>query len=1489
LANKGTPPTDGNVLVFSDPKHVLPEAIIDFADATQEKTAIAKLHAEQAAQIKQRDEEHARMTKDVEDQEKRFADEHLKMGRASLAHYTATLEQLRSTVEGIHPDAADAVLARLDARFERERKQFTDGLPIYSDKPKLVAALRQHKVLLVTAPTGSGKSTQLPQYIADEVLAPDDQRQIAVLQPRRVNASSLCERVAEERGSFPGQEVGYTVGRGESNATNGETRIHFMTHGLFVQRAQNMPAFAKTYAAVLLDEAHERSVEIDVSFALLRELTTAHDVRLVVMSATIGKSGGQSVASRFQDFLAAPFGPQPPLLPLTGSAFPVFIRRCPVPDAPDDGSMASVLGSAGNSAVLASLALQQAVDILQTTTEGNVLVFFPGEGDISRAIRTCRSIFPNADGSHAAGAAGHAWSTTSSAYGSFFGSSFLGVDSSVGFSFYLQAQSTPAASGSSSLLDAASSFFGLGSSGVSSSVSSSVSSGGSRQRVGIYPFHGKLSPAERDQAVHHHEDRVIIFTTNYAETGLTIPNIRYVIDTGLERRMRWNPELGMSELTTQPITRSSMLQRTGRAGRVASGVSIRLYSEEAERRFDEQPPPSILEQDSQKVVLQLLEMRKRCGGKELELIDAIPQPSWDASARQLIEFGALDKNDRTPTKPGEALLRLGLDYRLGRFLIQCDGFGCLSEGVLLAALLACTGGEKLLPLRPAKDKTTTPGNGAVTTSKDFEMSVNRYKWEPLTNANACTVLTSVLAGGGPGQYEISGKRYEARLTSPGAIVQKNLETDYERSVREVGAASLPVDLHERFYDESGDHWTLLRIMQAFRSESRKDGELKWCQTNDFPYHILSEADTTYQHIQEQCVTLGMELADSAWIRKGGEPPSQLKEKILMALCAAYYDQLCTTKDAEQPNAGFIRLVPSDDKAESMATAQTAFQHRYGAHPGDTLTVAGDSAAASAASASTAGSVTPAANATANGGGSDSANPPEVAIRLDNRSVVWRAKRDVISSSALPPQSPSNGQERTTESRLLIFHSVMLTNGKQLSPQMQIASYVEPDWIKANAPQEWCSKAQFDQMMRAKVERACFTYRLGQHNRDIFLRDHGAWFSKMRSRFPSLAVDLDGNVLKVTCHKVLVGLIKERVERRIEMLQQEDVYVPVPKGANIGKFIGKFDATVKMGSELFKLQSELGQLVRNALGEEDYENKKLAQWIFVEGKSSDGSWSHRVDPKERVRIVFKGRVKALMPVIVGRVRSALIEKCELQPENLDWPTGDTPVALAGASSCSAHMMNNKRLMLLSQQQKPPPPQNLDDAKLHVAHAAIFDAGAVVYGGFLRDWIIRGEPANDVDVNTSDYSATERAMDAALQPFGITLHGSQAWGETKAYRRLTFKWSGSQVEVDLVNPSLVPPTAPGVDCDVGNLKLDRTGGLQLKVPRLATCVSLAKSIKHAQSKKFVLFYDPSGDVAQKRLHKYVQRGWTCKSPVPAQLGLPTARLKPKQKYARPFWQM
>lgn len=265
----GRKPADGDVLVFKNPKHVLPCAIIDFAAHDPSNDSSSSLQAQAQADAKKAELEHKRFIEEVRLKENRFRADRLKDAREALSYYETAVKQIQTDLAALGASPPDQALQELQEALEREKYQYKSNLPIYARKQQLIADLKAHRVTIVTAPTGSGKSTQIPQYMRDHVLRGGDPTQadlqIAVLQPRRVNASALCDRVAEERHCLPGHEVGYTVGRGESN--QGEhTRIHFMTHGLFVQRAQDWTTFARQYAAVILDEAHERSVEIDMRY-----------------------------------------------------------------------------------------------------------------------------------------------------------------------------------------------------------------------------------------------------------------------------------------------------------------------------------------------------------------------------------------------------------------------------------------------------------------------------------------------------------------------------------------------------------------------------------------------------------------------------------------------------------------------------------------------------------------------------------------------------------------------------------------------------------------------------------------------------------------------------------------------------------------------------------------------------------------------------------------------------------------------------------------------------------------------------------------------------------------------------------------------------------------------------------------------------------------------------------------------------------------------
>ena len=569
--NASNPPAK-SILVWQHTKQIVPTHIVDFGPDTGlavDPGAAAREAAAREAAAKV--EKANKLAEQMKKEEDAFAKAAYDDGQKAVDYYTARLRDFERTYKS---GSSDAAREELRNRFEREKRQFDDGLPVYAAKEEvrhgawrqtchrarlsarvirsrltahcpsmpahcsfmaahssfivlphlcaqLIAKLKTHQVLIVTAPTGSGKSTQLPQYVLDHVLGPDETRQVAVLQPRRVNASALCQRVAEERGVVAGGEVGYTVGRGEEQASS-ETRIRFMTHGLFVQLAKDPTRFARRalartsapagdqqdgavdgavdpsaaaaeesvgYAAVILDEAHERSAEIDMSLALIKRLVEATDVRVIITSATIGSS-----KEKFRNFLReGPGKPLPEVVELSGRTYPVFVNRCDLSmmtgaaAGSADASLhdkTSQLGFAGVGKVLCQVALQQAVELLQSSkTDGNVLVFMPGEGDINRALGFCRSRF----------------SYPSDTSATTFGRS--------GISFYLDVDAD------------------ADSAGAAVQRGGGGRGGGSRRRqilVGIHPFHGKLTSAERDAVLNPREDRVIVFTTNYAETGTLI-------------------------------------------------------------------------------------------------------------------------------------------------------------------------------------------------------------------------------------------------------------------------------------------------------------------------------------------------------------------------------------------------------------------------------------------------------------------------------------------------------------------------------------------------------------------------------------------------------------------------------------------------------------------------------------------------------------------------------------------------------------------------------------------------------------------------------------------------------------------------------------------------------------------------------------------------------------------------------------------------------
>ena len=266
-----------NIQVFRNEKQVLPQYIIDFATVTGEASNGPSV-AEQKHNMENMEREKLlqlqRDAIDIKEKEKAFKEEYNQRYLDAHSYYVTFLNNLKTELQilsesGRASNEIERRILSLSRRLEIERNQFCSLSPIYMDKRILIQEIKQNDVVIVSAATGSGKSTQLPQYILDDVFETTETRRVAVLEPRRFNAISLCNRVSRERAENMGMEVGYSLGQGDLCVSTA-TRIEFMTHGLFINRALKPENIVGTYGAVVLDEAHERSVDVDLCFALLR-------------------------------------------------------------------------------------------------------------------------------------------------------------------------------------------------------------------------------------------------------------------------------------------------------------------------------------------------------------------------------------------------------------------------------------------------------------------------------------------------------------------------------------------------------------------------------------------------------------------------------------------------------------------------------------------------------------------------------------------------------------------------------------------------------------------------------------------------------------------------------------------------------------------------------------------------------------------------------------------------------------------------------------------------------------------------------------------------------------------------------------------------------------------------------------------------------------------------------------------------------------------
>ena len=505
-----------------------------------------------------------------------------------------------------------------------------------SRREDIAQALAEHQVIIVCGETGSGKTTQLPKIaLALGRGRANTGRLIGHTQPRRIAASSVAKRIADELKTPLGEIVGYKV-RFQDRLQPGAS-VKLMTDGILLAETQTDPLL-KAYDTIIIDEAHERSLNIDFLLGYLREvLPRRPDLKVIVTSATID-------ADRFAKHFESAKGPAPVLM-VSGRTFPVEQRYRPFEESREYDL---------NNAIC------DAVDELWREGGGDVLVFLPGEREIREAAEALRKHHPP------------------------------GVE--------------------------------------------------------VLPLFARLSQQEQDRVFEPHGQRRIVLATNVAETSLTVPGIRYVIDPGTARVKRYSYRNKVEQLQIEPVSQSSANQRAGRCGRVSNGICIRLYDE---KDFNERPrftDPEILRSSLAGVILRM----KSLGLGQVDEFPFIEPPPRKAVAdgyQLLQELGAVDDlNELTPL--GRELSKLPLDPRVGRMILEARNREALNEVLIIASALS---GQDV------RDRPMEQQQAADEKHKKFDDEKSEFLgylkiWKWIEEAK-----------GGHGEHKLSNRRYEALL------------------------------------------------------------------------------------------------------------------------------------------------------------------------------------------------------------------------------------------------------------------------------------------------------------------------------------------------------------------------------------------------------------------------------------------------------------------------------------------------------------------------------------------------------------------------------------------------------------------------------------------------------------------------------------------------------------------------------------------------------
>jgi len=525
-----------------------------------------------------------------------------RIGQAMVRDRRALREALRRLGrdarrdDGTASEATEALLRwreRLEqsvAEAERRRAAlpkiaYPESLPITEHAEAIARTIREHQVTIVCGETGSGKSTQLPKILLQAGYGATGL--IGHTQPRRIAARAVASRLAEELGTTVGDGVGFKIRF--TDRTSDRAWVKLMTDGILLAESQTDRDYER-YDAIIVDEAHERSLNIDFLIGYLHRLRARRpDLRIVITSATLD-------ADRFASHFGTPDAPAP-IFTVAGRTYPVEIRYRTDGDGDDENERVDEIDESTSMALL-----QQAVTEVLSDSPGDVLIFLPTEGEIRAATKRLRGAFDP------------------------------------------------------------------------------------RLRSGeleILPLYARLSAEEQNRVFRPARGRRLVLATNVAESSLTVPGIRSVIDTGTARISRYAPRTKVQRLPIEAISRASADQRAGRCGRVGPGLCLRLYAESDYETRDRYTTPEIRRTDLASVILRLESLR-------LSRIDEFPfldPPRPDAikdGYRTLFELGAVDGGRRI-TELGRRLARLPVHPRTARMLLAADQEHCLADMLIVAS------------------------------------------------------------------------------------------------------------------------------------------------------------------------------------------------------------------------------------------------------------------------------------------------------------------------------------------------------------------------------------------------------------------------------------------------------------------------------------------------------------------------------------------------------------------------------------------------------------------------------------------------------------------------------------------------------------------------------------------------------------------------------------------------------------------------------------